>query len=453
MLRPYQVEALQSCLNHPEGGVVVSPTGSGKSHIIAALCDHFTHKQVTVVTPRIELMRQNAAKIKTTARCMTINKAYKRQAKGEVLIIDECHLVRQFDGMYKTLMDNYEVVYGFTATPFRMDCGPLVPHVFEKVIFEIEREELIKKGYLTPRNHIHIPIDRLLNVKNPQFNSLPQLSQDVCPQTKKCLDHFVENIEKNSQALLFVCDIQHAKTVQQILKCAKIVHGKLNKTIRDSIIADFKNGKIKYLINCEILTTGFDYPKLENIVILRPTNSYTLYEQICGRGDRVYEKKAHNNIWDYTINSFCFSSSRSRCANNQRHCIFCCEVTDYRISNCQHCGRGLIKGVPPTKECPECAEKNFNVSTYCRSCGAFIKKNVQMIKPIILGWEGKIGGLVLIDEYNRRVTFRTAKKNAVSLMRNFGSGNPIKMNGQYAFFYKYDTYKKLYKLIEIRLDK
>ncbi len=441
-LRPYQQQALEACIQSEIGGCVIAPTGSGKSHIIAELCHHYTGKNVLVITPRRELMKQNAQKIHSDAKCMTVNKAYRDLIEADILIIDECHLVRQFDGMYQTLMQLAKKVYGFTATPFRLDCGHLIPHVFKKCLYKIDREELVKTPFLTKRKPMPIPHDHLINVRNNAFNSVKQLSKDSCPQTKRCITHFLSHVPKEKQALIFVCDIQHAQITQQYLPNSKIIHGKLPKSERDKIIKGFKSNNLQYLINCEILTTGFDYPALEHIVILRPTDSYTLHEQILGRGDRLCDGKEYNHIWDYTINSFCFESKKNKPTNFKRHCIFCLELTDYRLKNCTHCGKGLVKGEAPTKECKQCGYNNFTCATYCKECGGFVKDNVRWIKTIGAHVRFNKKGYMYIDKIKFKTNLRSYN-NLISHLKN---------NIYYIFYYKWDNYNKSNKLLEIRID-
>lgn len=442
MLRPYQKDALKACIESETGGCVISPTGSGKSHIIAELCHHFNDQDVLVITPRRELMEQNAQKIYSNAQCMTVNKAYKDLIQSEILIIDECHLVRQFDGMYHTLMGLSHKVYGFTATPFRLDCGHLVPNVFKKCLYKIDREELVSSKYLSLRQHQPIPHDRLINVKNNSFQSVRKLSDDSCPHTHRCIDHYLTYGESDEQALVFVCDIRHAKVTQEYLPHSKIIHGQLPKAQRTQIIKEFKNGTLQYLINCEILTTGFDHPPLQNIVILRPTDSYSLYEQICGRGDRIYEGKKYNKIWDYTINSFCFEGRKTKEGNYKRYCIYCMEITDYRLRNCQHCHKALVKGEAPTKECAQCGEDNFPCATYCRGCGMFIKANVRSIRGTKDSLKWHKHGYMKLNGVNFKTQQKTMEELKVKLQADIS----------YIFYYKWNNYRKTNVLLEIRLD-
>ena len=65
-----------------------------------------------------------------------------------------------------------------------------------------------------------------------------------------------------------------------------MVSGNTRDVTRRQVVAELKQGKIRGSCNCEVLTTGFDAPKVTHIVMARPTVSRVLYEQIVGRGLR-----------------------------------------------------------------------------------------------------------------------------------------------------------------------
>jgi DNA repair protein RadD len=451
-LRYYQKDCLERCIENV-GGLCILPTGAGKSHIIAALCHHFCDKRVLVVTPRLELVKQNREKIgNDNIICVTINTAHSRNMSADILIIDECHLVRMFDGMYRNLIDRCEMVYGFTATPYRLDSGHLSPYIFPNVIYEIDRSELIDKGYLTPRRTAKIPHELLLNVNNSSFSSAAKLSADVCPKTSSCIEFF-KNKTKGA-TLIFGCDIRHCEIIKSCCgESSAVVHGKLSKTEREKMVTDFKKGNIKYLINCNILTTGFDYPDLRNIVILRPTDSYSLYEQICGRGDRVFEGKKYNSIWDFTISSFQFGNGKpSKPKDHNRFCIFCMEITDYRLKKCSHCNKTLIKGDVPKKECELCGAKNFNCATYCNECGTFIKANVKWLRFRKFHFNKKYNQLNIEGK-----CFNTMYESFMGFCTDMGAKTKVFGKNVYAtldservLYYKYNSYKGGYEFLEVR---
>lgn len=454
MLRDYQQDCLTACLAQPKGGLCVLPTGSGKSHIIAELCHQLEGQNILVLTPRVELMRQNKEKIKNNTPCVTINAAYGRGMTADILIIDECHLIKPHDGMYQALIKSHKsIIYGFTATPMRMDGGKILGLTFNDLIYEIKRETLIKAGYLSPRNHMSVPDELLINVRSESLKSIPKLSRDVCGQSKGCLDHYL-SMREAEQALIFVCDIRHGEEVLKILPKAKLIHSKLSYDDRKTLISDFKKGFIPFLINCEILTTGFDYPALSEIVILRPTDSFVLYEQICGRGDRIYEGKTANRIFDYTLNYYYFKKSKK--TDYDKYCIYCLKITDYRLRECQYCKKALIKGEVPTRKCFQCHEKNNAKATYCIECGQFIKQNVTAIRFDKIYLSPSKNGIRHICFGTNKVKFYSRTVSAVKLIEKFSNkvakvgDNPVDSAIAY---YRFDTYHNKAALLKITLDK
>lgn len=97
-------------------------------------------------------------------------------------------------------------------------------------------------------------------------------------------------IPKDKPTLVYACTVEHAHFLAMILaekgRTAGVVTSETSLTIRRGLIKEFKEGKINFLVNFGVLTTGFDAPNTEYIVICRPTTSVILYEQIVGRGLR-----------------------------------------------------------------------------------------------------------------------------------------------------------------------
>jgi DNA repair protein RadD len=81
---------------------------------------------------------------------------------------------------------------------------------------------------------------------------------------------------------------------------AEVVSAKTKPKERDRVINGFKDGSIKMVMNVGVLTTGFDHPKLDCIVLLRPTRSIGLYYQMVGRGLRKAEGKTSCAVVDMT---------------------------------------------------------------------------------------------------------------------------------------------------------
>lgn len=366
-LRHYQVKAVNAAL--AGSGLLILPQGSGKSVIIGELSKLFS--DCLIVVPRIKLKEQNKRFAK---ECYTINTAYRRHMQADVLIIDEAHLVKENKGMYQDVISRCKTVIGLTATPFRLDVGHIVPDIFPRILYEVKRENLVRYGYLATRIYENIHPDNLLTVKS--FITT-KMSIQACPQSAKCL---YDLLSRNpGKTIIFCCDILHCEKVHEILggKSA-IVHSKLSKEELQKAYEDFKENKVQFLINCEMLTLGYDEPEIESVCLLRPTDSYTLFEQMIGRGDRKTDNKTTNRIFDYTANSFNFKAKKSN-SDGMQYCLECGEYVDYRKIKCSSCGKKLIKGEAPRKTCVYCNEKNHTKSTYCVNCGKFIKKTLKCI--------------------------------------------------------------------------
>ena len=163
----------------------------------------------------------------------------------------------------------------------------------------IKREILAKPHhYIIDNSKIQINLDNEKDIK--RFERFHDISDAKISEmgndpfrNKKIIDKIISLVksEKRKSILLFSCSIQHAKLISFILdaiygiKSASIDHTTSIEE-RNQSIHDFRNGKISVLCNYDILTTGFDSPKVECVFITRPTFSHLLYNQMAGRGLR-----------------------------------------------------------------------------------------------------------------------------------------------------------------------
>jgi len=362
-LRPYQQDCLDACKE--QTGLCVLPTGSGKSHIIGALS--LTLDDVLIICPRRELVAQN--KLKTDRLVCTVNLAYKRKLTAKHIIVDEAHLISDnSQGMYQQVLKGAIKVWGFSASPYRLDIGHLVPTIFDKIIYEIEADKLVSENYLVPTEYVTIPPELLLNVTN--LNSMAKVSEEVRPGTQAAIEHFLINKMPGSSSLIFCCDLKHCEIVQKYVDYP-IVSGKTPKKERDYLIDLLRSGKIEGIINCELLHTGFDYPALNNVVILRPTESYTLYTQMCGRVTRLQEDKSHGHVFDYTFSYFNFKPNKT---DHIVICLNCGQDTDNRLNRCHECDANIIRTERPTKPkiCINCKSENSLRAKFCNDCGTYL---------------------------------------------------------------------------------
>lgn len=259
----------------------------------------------------------------------SINQLYNRIHSGDpaldqmlshtgVMVIDEAH--RAVTHMYDVLLNYAEElvgpdlfpICGLTATPGRSGADPasetqrLVGR-FEAYLLtpdlgpEYRADPLRyfrEHGYLaTP---VHRPLrGREYELTPEEIEALDQEEDFPAVFLKRLADDTERNrliintlmdIEPDKPTLVYACTVEHAYLLAMILRkmgrTAAAVSGDTPLTLRRGFIQQFKEGKIQFLINYGVLTTGFDAPKTECIVLCRPTRSPVLYEQIIGRGLR-----------------------------------------------------------------------------------------------------------------------------------------------------------------------
>lgn len=353
-LRDYQQDAVDAVLRHfrasDDNAVLVLPTGAGKSLVIAELA-RLARFPILVLAHVKELVEQNQAKFsglglssgvyaaglgrKETSQQVTFASVQSLsrnlaafQGYFSLIIIDECHRVSDDkDSQYLKVIEHVRKrnpqlkVLGLTATPYRLDSGWIYQrhyHGFVRTeqqvpfvhcIYELPLRQLIKRGFLTPPKLVDAPAARY------QWEGLPERYTEAdldaylatCPRvTEAVCRHIVELAEQRQGVMIFAASVAHATEIASYLPAAQtaLITGATALTERDQLINDFKQKKLKYLVNVAVLTTGFDAPHVDFIAILRRTESVSLYQQIVGRGLRLAPDKQDCLVVDYAGNGF-----------------------------------------------------------------------------------------------------------------------------------------------------
>jgi DNA repair protein RadD len=234
----------------------------------------------------------------------------------DLVIIDECHLVNHKDeGGYRRLLDDLMAinpairVVGLTATPYRLGHGLITdkPALFDALIEPISIEELIFKGYLsTLRSKVtkaKLDVTGVHKRGGEFIESELQAAVDTDDKNQAVVQEVMALAGDRKAWLFFCAGVKHAEHIAEALRqqgvTAACVTGDTPKKQRDEMIADFKVGKLQALTNANVLTTGFDYPDIDLVVMLRPTMSASLYVQMAGRGMRVKSHTDHCLVLDF----------------------------------------------------------------------------------------------------------------------------------------------------------
>jgi DNA repair protein RadD len=355
ILRDYQQKSVDLTVKHFQKqktpGLIVLPTGAGKSLVIAELAK-IANGRVLVLAHVKELVEQNHAKYESYqlgagiysaglsrkdndhkvifGSIQSVARAKDDFFKGfTLLVIDECHRISmegdtQYSQVIKKLrLDNPDIcILGLTATPYRLGMGWIYEYnnrgilrtneerFFKNCIFDLSLNYMIKNSFLTPPIKIDSPVacyDFSSLKENGQMfpaKEVESLLKDQKRITPGIIKNIVDIVTDNNRQgiMIFTSTVRHAQEILGYLadENAELIVGDTVDFERDQIIKRFKNKEIKYLVNVSVLTTGFDAPHVDLIAILRPTESVSLYQQIVGRGLRLSPGKIDCLVLDYT---------------------------------------------------------------------------------------------------------------------------------------------------------
>lgn len=438
-LREYQRKAVQSVFdylaeNPGKNPCLVLPTGSGKSVCVAAFVmaclEWWPDSRVLVVTHQKELVEQDA---KTLHRILpglsigiysaamgskdlsqpvtfaSIQSIYRTSIPDiRFLLIDEAHLINnESKGMYRTMLSRSRArVIGLTATPYRMGQGYLTDGdgIFDDLIEPVSILELQGLGFLAKlRNKgtftkldvsgMHLRGGEFISSELQERNDTFETNEAVCDEIIRSAE-----VYGRRHILVFCTGVEHAAHVAGILNekgmAARDINGTMDRDTREEILYQFTHGSITALTNVDLLTTGFDFPDIDMICMLRPTMSPGLYLQMAGRGLRLKSDGGDCLVLDFA-------------GNVTRHGPIAFVAPPRKKGE----GKG---GVAPCKECPQCLEIVPLSLAVCPSCGyVFPRESLTWIL-----YEGDVNG----DNYEKHECWKwvwyitESRKNAIPMI-------------------------------------
>lgn len=438
--RWYQEEAVASIFEYyaDKSGnpLIAMPTGTGKSVVIAQfvqkVLNQWPGQRILALTHVKELIAQNHATLvrlwpdapagifsaglrRREVRPVTFGGIGSVRNKASLLghvdlmLIDEAHLVspKENTGYQKLWRELYTInqnikVIGFSATPFRLKQGLLTEKggLFTDVCYDLTRfdmfNQLIAEGWLAQL----IP-KRVTNALNVDGVSLTggdynlaelQLAVDKEAITKRAVQEMIAEGHDRNHWLVFASGTEHSDHIAQCLNengiQAASVHSSMSGD-RDQAIRQFKAGKLRALVNNNILTTGFDAPFIDLIAVLRPTKSPGLWVQMLGRGTRPCAGKENCLVLDFAGNTAQLGP-----------------INDPKIPK-----TGKKKtGIMPVKLC-ECGVYNHLRNKVCIGCGAQFPEGPVCLEDKASSLELISGTMPVVETFDvQRVTYAERRK-------------------------------------------
>jgi len=385
-LREYQKNIIQETRAFMQAGVknvlIQSPTGSGKTVLTAHMLKTASSKGLTswFICHRRELIKQSILAFSDTgvnhgiissgwadnknlpiqiASIQTLIRRYKNYKKPNLIVWDECaHCAsKTWAKIHKENPQAYHI--GLTATPQRLD-GAGLKDYFQVIVPGLSIQELTEQGYLAKyklfapskvnTSKIHTRMGDFVKSEIESLIDKPTITGDAIKHYKKlCM---------GKRALVFCASIKHSEHVVDNFVNAGIkachLDGESQKGYRDLMLDKFRKGEIQVISNVDLFGEGFDLPTLEAVIMLRPTQSLSLFLQQCGRALRPSPGKEYAIILDHA-------------GNTERHGLPD-EDREWTLEGNKGNKQSSEKQVK-VKTCPKCYAVQISGGTSCDFCG------------------------------------------------------------------------------------
>lgn len=324
-------------------GLIVIPTGGGKSWIIADIANR-VNDNVLIFCPSREILIQNYEKMQKICPfdCSVYSASLGQKQIAKItfatigsainhkelfnhfkyVLVDEAHLCNPKEGMYKEFFQSMRCkIIGLSATPYRLsssrDFGSMLkfitrtrPCIFSEVIYQVQISTLLDMGYLAKLDYYAMnpigwnELNLKVNTTGADYTDKSVIREYERIDFYGYLVHIVQRLMnpksgvRRKGILVFTRFLKEAERLTWSIPGTAIVSGDTPKSTREMILNQFKSGEIQVVANVGVLTTGFDYPELDTIVMARPTMSLALWYQIVGRAIRPHPSKKAGWIVD-----------------------------------------------------------------------------------------------------------------------------------------------------------
>lgn len=345
-MQPFQITAVNNALqslSNKQSDIVVAPGGAGKSHIIKGILKELSTKdKIVILQPTLEILQQNydryieevgnddigiysaSARQKnigrvTYATIQSISTKTQMFQDVKYVIIDEAHVVNsdKEQRIYMQFINNIKPhIIGLTATPYRLNQKNELKmlhrqesSVFKDICFNVSMKSLIEDGRLSKFDYV---IAKQINLNSCLLNG--DFNEDLVNRYYLNEESILNNImdivcdyaKNRKHCLIFASSVKMQEKIVDLLKQREqpvdYVNSSMEIQDRKNKLLNFKNGNVKFMVVVNIATVGFDFPALDTIVMLKPTNSLSFYVQSVTRGSRFSKGKTNCLVLDFANN-------------------------------------------------------------------------------------------------------------------------------------------------------
>lgn len=311
-LRDYQRECISVIETQPPGAYLVQmATGLGKTVTFANIPRHgrvllLSHREELVEQPRkyydctfgVERAENHShGEEVVSAGVQSMARRLNRFSPDEfdVVVVDECH--HSSATTYRKILSHFKprLTIGFTATPNRSDKVRL-DDIFSRIIFQRDLRWGIENGYLSDIYCLRVNIGYDLSaVRTRMGDYAPGELEEAMEGTADAIAQAYKEYARGA-TLIFAVSVRQANEIASKIPGAVVVTGETKS--RADIIRRFTDGQIPCIVNVMVFTEGTDIPRVETVIVARPTQSDGLYTQMVGRGLRLYPGKEKLTLID-----------------------------------------------------------------------------------------------------------------------------------------------------------
>lgn len=310
-LREYQLKLIEdirkAVMRGSRSVVAVLGCGGGKSVIQGMIAKSSTDKgnRVLFLVHRRELCEQISntfslcgvdPQLCSIAMVQTVSRHLDHIPSPKIIITDEAH--HSTASTYRKIYNRFPeaLLLGFTATPIRLNKGGL-GEVYSDLITSVSTKWLIENHYLSPYRYYSV---KLADTSNLHIRRGDYKADEVAclMQNKEIYGETVKQWERlagHKKTIVYCASVEASKQTAESFRASgyscESLDGAVSKEHRAEVMRKFRNDEIKILCNCELFGEGLDVPDCECTVLLRPTQSLTLYIQQSMRSMRYMPGK------------------------------------------------------------------------------------------------------------------------------------------------------------------